>query len=271
MKMIDEVYNLLAIADPAGNITAFALPVGDLRQSALRIMARYPDVEQVGFVYPPEGGSQGRWRLEMAGGEFCGNAARSFGLYVARETGLQGKTTVDVAISGSAQPVTVTVDTGSGEAEAAMPLPTKMGPLPPGIANYEVVFDGITHIIVEGEWADAPESTLKLRFSEIAAPYLGAKPPAFGVLFYDPDKHILRAAVCVPALETLVFERSCGSGSAALALYKAAGQPDGEYVPDGEFVFDVPQPGGVIRTRLLRAGGNITGLFIGGRVTLRKP
>jgi diaminopimelate epimerase len=275
----------LIIADPAGNITAFAQPPEDFRAAALRIMAAYPAVEQVGFVFPPDAGeavhagTRRLWRLCMAGGEFCGNAARSFGLFVARETGLRGKTAVDIEISGSDGPLTVSVDTETGDAEVMMPLPTSSVPLQ-GAASYAVSFDGITHIIAEGAWADAPEEVLNRRFLEIKRMYDEAasgspsalfcslppgfprNPPAFGVLFYDTAKDMLRPAVFVAALGVLVFERSCGSGSAAFACYKTAGLADGEYA------FDVRQSGGVIRARVIKERGEVQKLSIGGRVSL---
>ena len=66
-------------ADPAGNITLFVLdpvPAGDRAGLAARLMAG-SDAEQVGFVCPPVMGGGCAGRMEMAGGEFCGNATRA--------------------------------------------------------------------------------------------------------------------------------------------------------------------------------------------------
>ena len=82
----------IVCANPAGNITIFVLnpPRGKAErvQTAETLMVD-PDLkaEQVGFVYPPATPS-GLWRLEMAGGEFCGNASRSFWLLDALKSGL---------------------------------------------------------------------------------------------------------------------------------------------------------------------------------------
>ncbi len=81
--------------DPAGNITVFVMsPLPDSDSGAALVNALLNDpalgAQQVGFVTPPE--KEGAlWKLNMMGGEFCGNAARSFGLLVARETGLFGR------------------------------------------------------------------------------------------------------------------------------------------------------------------------------------
>ncbi|MCL2320286.1 MAG: hypothetical protein FWC45_09390, partial [Treponema sp.] len=93
----------ILIADPAKNITVFILePVETPAERRALAMAILADTrlraEQVGFVTPPSSGKAAPgtgaplWRLDMAGGEFCGNAARSFGLYVARMMGLTGRT-----------------------------------------------------------------------------------------------------------------------------------------------------------------------------------
>ncbi|MCL2271001.1 MAG: hypothetical protein FWC24_06635, partial [Treponema sp.] len=93
----------IARADPAGNITVFVLSrLGSAeRARAAKALLADPDLkaEQVGFVTAPAV-KEGIWRLEMAGGEFCGNASRSFGLLVAAECGLTGKHVLSVEISG---------------------------------------------------------------------------------------------------------------------------------------------------------------------------
>ena len=66
-------------ADPAGNITIFVLdPIEKAQRAAIaeQIMAiPFLKAEQVGYACPPEDGVDGR--MEMMGGEFCGNATRS--------------------------------------------------------------------------------------------------------------------------------------------------------------------------------------------------
>ena len=80
----------LYYADPAGNITAMVqspIAPGDRVRVAKAILA-LGRAEQVGFLTEPILG--GDCRLEMMGGEFCGNAARSLGYLTAltrQETG----------------------------------------------------------------------------------------------------------------------------------------------------------------------------------------
>jgi diaminopimelate epimerase len=295
----------VTIADPAGNITALieaadnepasvsAWTDNERRHIVRRIMREYPDVEQAGFVIPGRngasdtviGGEPGSgeaprfslplWRLEMAGGEFCGNAARSFGLFVAQRRGLCGQSSVPVTVSGVSNPLTVLVDTQNSTAEIALPPPRKMETLRYRGAHLPVfVFDGITHIIMEGIDKDTDKAALTETFfavKQIADATLNLNtlntttepPAAFGVMFYDTTHDFLRPAVFVNGIETFVFENSCGSGSAALAWHRAFSSPDGTYCQV------IEQPGGTITTRLIKENGKITSVFIGGNVYFR--
>ncbi|MDR0710551.1 MAG: hypothetical protein LBF77_10860 [Spirochaetaceae bacterium] len=69
-------------------------------------------------------------------------------------------------------------------------------------------------------------------------------------------------AVYVYGTASLVFESSCGSGSAALGTWQSEG------LRDGEARYAVIQPGGIIEVRALKHQGQITDLFIGGPISL---
>ena len=93
----------VAVLDPAGNVTAIVLS-DVLAAERARIAAqllRLPElrIEQAAFLTAPRCG--GEIRLEMMGGEFCGNALRCAGFYHALRTGAQGKTCVLAEISGA--------------------------------------------------------------------------------------------------------------------------------------------------------------------------
>ena len=68
----------VAVLDPAGNVTAIVcsdVPAAERARVAAQIL-RLPElgIEQVAFLTAPRSG--GEIRLEMMGGEFCGNALR---------------------------------------------------------------------------------------------------------------------------------------------------------------------------------------------------
>jgi diaminopimelate epimerase len=258
----------IVIADPAKNITVFVLtPVSpDDRPRAARALLDDPSLkaEQVGFVIPPSR-TASLWCLEMMGGEFCGNAARSFGLYVARQTGLSGKASLEVEISGMDRPVSVRVDVERGLAEASMPPPRGHRTLAyGGLALPVYVFEGITHIIAADiEPSESAFHTIRGLLDGGAED--GARHDAIGVMFWDSARRFMTPAVWVRATDTLVFESSCGSGSAALGLHLTRG------MGSGETTLALRQPGGIIEVRVAKRPGEAAAVSIGGPVTLAFP
>jgi diaminopimelate epimerase len=258
----------LVIADPAKNITVFVLdPVPpDQRAQLAKAILADPSLkaEQVGFVIPPSPTAP-LWRLEMMGGEFCGNAARSFGLYVARRTGLTGKASLEIGISGMESPVRVRLDVERGLAEASMPPALAQETLVYGDAVLPVyLFEGIAHVIA----SDIPPSepafyAIKARLEAEAKK--AAKSDALGVMFWDSAARLMTPAVYVRATGSLVFESSCGSGSAAMGLYLTQDKAEGEEL------LELQQPGGVIEVRVEKRPGKATAVSIGGAVTLSYP
>jgi diaminopimelate epimerase len=255
----------IVLADPAKNITVFVLnPVRDRIAAARELLAEKSlEAEQVGFVIPPDR-EGGIWRLEMMGGEFCGNAARSFGLFAAREQGLSGDQTVFIGMSGAKEKLPVRVNVEEGRAAVEVP-----GPLATETLDFEgrplpvYVFDGITHVIAADISPDE-QTFARIRAgiefrAGIEAP-AGKSLTALGVLFYDTAAAFMRPAVYVYGTDSLVFESSCGSGSAALALWKT------QSAGDGEAVCTVKQPGGIIEVQVHTGG--IRGISIGGKVGL---
>ena len=75
----------------------------------------------------------------------------------------------------------------------------------------------------------------------------------------------MRPLVWVRATGTTVFESSCGSGSAALAVWLARN------VRDGGGTTALAQPGGTIETRVLKREGVVQRISIGGKVGLNDP
>ena len=249
-------------ADPAGNITLFVLdPVERERRAALasRLMA-LPELgaEQVGFVCPPLEGGDGRF--EMAGGEFCGNATRAFGMLLSRQRG--GLSRVWVETSGCDRVVTVEADAAAGTARAEMPLPRGAHPVAVDCRRGVLVhLGGIAHlVVVEGV---APSRD----FFDRAEPLFRDIPDleAYGVIFLEEEKDRMTPLVKVPATDTLVWEGSCGSGTLAAAVAQSADSPDGTFSKRYE------QPAGVICATVVRSGGTVTAAYIGGPVTLDEP
>ena len=272
----------ILVANPAENITVFVLePVDDPAERAALTKAilaeRSLRAEQVGFVIPPENSASGLdaglWRLEMAGGELCGNAARSFGLYVARVLGFERRATVLVSVSGADAPVPVDTSVESSRATAEIPIPAagetllyEGRPLP------MLVFKGITHIIAPDVKAGRETffALKKLYLKKISRSTefpLPETPPwcALGVMFYETAPRFLRPAVYVRSTDSLVFESSCGSGSAALGVWFS------RELQNGTASYFIAQPGGIIGTKITKKAGEITRIIIEGEVKLGEP
>lgn len=251
----------IRVANPAGNITILVkTPVKKEAYAfiAEKLLSAVAGAEQVGFLVPPLCG--GDVRIEMMGGEFCGNALRSAAFYDAVENGCWGETKVLTEISGAPQPLPVLVDTGKNTAMAAMPLPQKAVPASFRESAAEAVFfDGIVHFVTAAriEETAAPEIEDYLRL--MTKKYNVA---AAGLMFYDESSESLRPAVYVAATDTLFFENSCASGSAAVAAVRAIRGTD------GFFPLSLKEPGGVIEAAAEKKEGEIISLRIGGRITL---
>ena len=140
-----------AVWDPTKNITLLvSTPVERSAQAetAARLMAVRPQVEQVGFL-EPAAAPGAELRLQMMGGEFCGNATRAYAMYVARQRG--GLSEVRLRVSGCDHIVTAMVDLARGAARAEMPLPRAVRAAEvEGHAGTLVDLAGIAHLVIEG-------------------------------------------------------------------------------------------------------------------------
>lgn len=225
--------------DPTGNVTCLVLsPVGMPDRSG--VTARLMRLcEQVGYLLPA-GSSGAKARLEMMGGEFCGNASMAAAAYLARESGMAdgAETVIPLEVSGAEGIVPCRI-----RREGELWRGTVSVPLPVGMAETEVdgrrctaVFlPGMTHLILSGgipdqEEAEALLRTAALRFSA----------PALGLLEWDGEREYMKPLVYVRGSETMVWETACGSGTAAIAYWRAM------------------QAGHTLRTAVRQPGGTLT-------------
>jgi diaminopimelate epimerase len=250
------------LADPSGNTTAFVLtPVA--RESygplARQVMAAL-DAEQVAFVHDD--------RMDMMGGEFCGNASRSFALWQALHTedGLSlrpftGQQTVTVRVSGAPHPLEVT-PRGDGQtlrAAVSMPLPLRVLPLAdPSLGPVTLVeYPGISHLVLEGGAPDDGD----LAAARALLTALDADSGCFGLLYTDSTH--MRPLVYVRDTDTLIWEASCASGTCAVAAARALAQKT-------DLQLELFQPGGSLTAKAHLQNGQLTALTLDGPVTFPK-
>lgn len=247
-------------ANPAGNITLFVTnPVEkELRSQIAADLMEIPrfDAEQVAFLCPTIMG--GDDRIEMMGGEFCGNATRAFGMWVAQQLG--GRDRVNIEISGCDHVVPVDVDLEKGTSRSQMPLPQRIWTADvEGHCCILVHLGGIAHLIAENVEPS-------LEFFEKAEHLFREVPnlDAYGVMFLRTEDNHLTPLVKVVDTGTLVWEGSCGSGSLATAVAQSLGMRE----RDGIFQRDYVQPAGVIQATVELEDGQVMKAYIGGPVSI---
>ncbi len=207
--------------------------------------------EQAGF-FEPATIPGARARLQMAGGEFCGNAAMSLAAWLAREGGVTDGE-IPLEISGAAEIVRCRVrlaEDGIYRCALGMPLPATLETA----CGFPVVrLPGIAHAIVEG--ADVDAESLVRRIAD------ATNEEAAGVILLSPTDLAMRPLVYVPAAGSMVWERGCGSGTAAVGAYLALKR-------GADVDLSIRQPGGVITVRAACGDGKIAALAIEGGVRI---
>lgn len=205
--------------DPTGNRTLLVLspvPVEAQPRLAARLMRCEPETEQVGFVSLADGG----FALRMAGGEFCGNASLCAAVLTAERRGLTALETAG-QVSGAPEPVAVSVARrGEGLWRGTVTMPRPLGisekALPGGGTLPVLRFPGISHVILRAPLPRPEAEALSSRWCAA----LGAS--ALGLLFLDGAARALTPLVYVPGAQTLCWESSCASGTAAVGAFLAA-------------------------------------------------
>ena len=230
--------------NPGGNITA--LVDRDFNKSrriqiAKKILGSDPSIEQVGFIATPKTEATAG-RIEMMGGEFCGNATRCLAYIIGLRKELAGDFLVES--SGIKYPIQARIQ--KNYSEITLPL-----------AQFEVQKDlvclpGIVHIIT-------PEEFDKAKALEILRERKLLRRKAVGVISYKFDQKQLsiKPFVWVRDTETLYEETSCASGSLALAYFLSQ-QGQGEK-------FSIKQPSGYklsvdINQKLISISGAIVSI-----------
>ena len=241
--------------DPSGNITALIPLPGDAPcdpSVAEAVMRAEPSCEQVGFVL--SGSSQFDACLEMAGGEFCGNASLCTAALTALRTGVPvgGTVRLWITASGAEDPVSVSLERQEASffmGSIVMPPVTEIRDvLLPGQASpVPVVFmPGIAHAVVaESFGLDRAESVVREWCAALNA-------PAMGILLTDPAFIRLTPLVYVPAVHTLYRENSCASGTAAagaLLAYRWQTEVSLSFREPGGTLFVTAAPDGSVTLR----------------------
>lgn len=249
----------IRVSNPAGNITIFVMEnfERNLYQKIATQLLAMEDfkAEQVAFV-------KSKYRMEMCGLEFCGNASRSFALISAIEGGISGSAKITIEVSGCDTPLVVDVDTKTNYTKIKMPYPTyvkEINDCPFESANGQILvnMDGITHVILRN--VPASRETFDIIKNYIIDKY---DPPAVGVMFYDDFTSSMTPVVYVKNVDTTYFEGSCASGSTAMAVELSRDKPKGLYS------YDLIQPAGILTTTAEVSDDCLKAIYIEGPVEI---
>ena len=212
------------LMNPTENYTVLVLtdvPINEYESIAKNLLFNEILAEQVGFLsFKLDGDAY----LRMAGGEFCGNATMSAAVYYCMRNEISNGT-VDVKVYGLDHLINVQVEKkNADEWEGIVEMPKvkdiKEVTFPDGDTCPVVFMDGIAHIIMikDGDKSEMifdkneDEDILRERCD-----YLNV--PALGVMKYFPKNSKLFSFVYVRGIDTMYFENSCASGTAALGYY----------------------------------------------------
>ena len=248
-----------SIYRPSGNDTAFVYGLNYTKEQKKKIndaiMAKHANVEQVGFV---EIGK--RPELQMAGGEFCGNATRS-----AASIYLNGKEGNLQMLVNSKDVINTGIDE-NGKAWCEIPLyhgNDVIREIEHGV--FIVKMNGMISVVVQKEVAKkflVNKENLKSEGMNLIHKYKLENSEAVGIMFCEIEQELLKInpIVWVKAIDTLFYETACGSGTTAVCMVEAFLKKQNQKI-------DILQPSGlVITASVINEEGHISKATISGNV-----
>ncbi len=187
--------------------------------------------EQAGFLIPSD------MHFEMAGGEFCGNAARSAAVLLHNDLGVRSFEFTVSGFSGNVIADVIKSEDGTYNVTCTFPgLPTDLKPvtLPSGAEASVVDLGGIVHVVIEGAFPKERADYEREHREIVEALGLTGR-DAVGVIWYEHSNGsvLMHPVVWVRTVDTFFYEESCGSGT--IAVGKVTGfikiyQPSGKSI-----------------------------------------
>lgn len=218
-NIFDIPYKIL---NPGGNKTAIVLgnEYNEKEKKKINnyILKENADVEQVGFIDTTEK------KLEMAGGEFCANAARCAVWQYLK--GKEGK--IELSVSGLKNKIKGGITQGKS-VYIEMIINKKIEDIinKNGIFNL-IQLEGILLAVIDEENSKHYIERLKKDIDKSKEELKGimrkfdTSEKAVGVILLEKIKNKIKInpVIWVKTIDTLYYETACGSGSLATAIYK---------------------------------------------------
>ncbi|KEK22128.1 diaminopimelate epimerase [Bacillus gaemokensis] len=235
--------------NPTQNMTVLVKtshPVEEYKNIASKMMA-YDSVyaEQVGFIEESVKNETAAY-LQMAGGEFCGNACMALATFIASEKGLKHNDSEEILleVSGTDRLIICQVRRLSDEYHCQVTMP-----IPKRIEQQTIQYDGddldiiivryheFIHIVIEVAQINPPVREKAQKLAKLLGLTMGTN--LVGILLYKSEANEMAPLIYVPHLDSMIWERGCGSGTASLGAYLA-------WKNNGEIRVPIRQPGGII-------------------------
>jgi diaminopimelate epimerase len=222
----------VTFVSPGGNDTAIVWDQMNRKLYGIvskYIQEAYGNIEQVMFAEKDP--KTGMYRGQMAGGEYCGNATRSFGYMLLN--GQNGE--IEVEVSGAIQKQKVTVLDGQSATQIPLGYQGALGDKDTiqlaQNGEYIVKMGGIAHLAsyqFQKTFQLLSKTFNPERRKDIIRGIIGggalADFPAAGVMLVTRTERgdfILDPYVYVAETQTIYNETACGSGTAAVAMVEA--------------------------------------------------
>lgn len=234
---------------------------------ALKMMS-YDNVyaEQVGFIKKtmhPDADAA----LRMAGGEFCGNACMALAVLIAhQQTNSSDCRSVKLEASGTDQLIQCMVtNTDEGYCcKVMMPAPRS---IEAKIFKYDgnqfmvglIQYSDFLHVVLEVERFTKPVKKMAQSLAKLLE--ITSTNQLIGILLYKPSSGELLPLIYIPMLDSMVWERGCGSGTASIGAYMV-------WKNIAPFEGAILQPGGLIKVSAHLDKSELTGLSISGNVSI---
>ncbi|MFA9455245.1 diaminopimelate epimerase [Halalkalibacter sp. AB-rgal2] len=221
--------------------------------------------EQVGFIEQATT-KEAAAHLNMAGGEFCGNACMALASLIAstKLVDEQDLTEIVLNASGTKELIRCNVikTTDHYDCQVTMPSPEiiEQKAIEYDGEHTEIVivrYDEFIHIVMEIN--ECNESMKKK--AESLARLLGVAGGAkvIGILLYQATTNEMSPLIYVPHIDSMIWERGCGSGTASIGAYLA-------WKTKRAVQVQVKQPGGTMKVLAMVDNEKITRLSIEGSV-----
>lgn len=255
--------------NPTQNMTILVespVPKRLQRRMARRLMAHDGvEAEQVGFIEAPRN-QAARARLQMMGGEFCGNASMSLAALLAMDEGVEGEAEMPLECSGVKGLFSVKVNPGRRGVKCSLEMPPPLNVtktfLKAGNQKClltQVNFEGVSHFVLPEDYA---RGDVKLWAEKALTDWSGeCRSEAVGLILHNRAENRIRPLVLVKSTGSLVWERGCGSGTAAVGAIMA-------HEAQKSIRAKILQPGGEIGVKADFKDGRVSRLAIAGWVKM---